>query len=99
MFWERIQSERHRLQGHTPTGIRFTNYSCFSDIWRQSQQFEEGHSLESLDKCRISWGKVVSVSGPNIIIDTEDIVYKDGKLVLSPVKQKKLKKKAVKVWW
>lgn len=63
------------------------------DIWRQSQQFEEGHSLESLDKCRIAWGKVVSVSGPNIIIDTEDIVYKDGKLVLSDIKQRTLKRK------
>ncbi|MCK5027341.1 MAG: hypothetical protein KAS07_02905 [Candidatus Pacebacteria bacterium] len=63
------------------------------DIWRQSEQFEEGHSLESLDKCRIGWGKVVSVSGPDIIIDTEDIIYENGKLMLSPVKKRTLKRK------
>lgn len=43
-----------------------------------------------MDSCRISWGKVTEVSGPNITIEYEPILEIDGKLTLGTPIEKKL---------
>lgn len=52
------------------------------NIWRRTGHLEREHTLESMDQCRISWGKVIAVDGPFITVETEPLVYENGKLKL-----------------
>lgn len=45
---------------------------------------------EHMDSCRISWGKVTEVSGPNITIMREPVLVTNGKLSLGPAVEKKI---------
>lgn len=47
-------------------------------------------NLEQIDACRISWGKVVSVSGPNITVLYEPLVAENGTLRLGTPTEKKI---------
>lgn len=60
------------------------------DIWRRGKQFQNTHEFESIDKCRVGWGKVVSVAGPNVTIETEHLIMKDGKIELGPIVEETL---------
>jgi len=48
------------------------------DIWKRTGNLEHEHTLESMDSCRISWGKVLAVDGPKITIETEPLVLLPG---------------------
>ncbi len=66
-------------------------HHCFHvlDIWKRTGNTESEHTLESMDSCRISWGKVLEVDGPAIWIETEPLVLVNGKLALgAPVRRK-----------
>lgn len=52
------------------------------DIWKRTGHLEREHTLESMNECRISWGKVTEVDGPFIKIQTEPLIYRNGKLAL-----------------
>lgn len=57
------------------------NFHVF-DIWKRTGHAEQEHTLESLDSCRISWGKVISVNGPNITVKTNPLIILENKLAL-----------------
>ena len=52
------------------------------DIWLRTGHVERAHTVESMDACRVSWGKVLSVDGPKITVETEPVVLREGKLEL-----------------
>lgn len=52
------------------------------DIWKRTGHLEKEHTLQSMDECRVSWGRVVSVDGPAIEVDRKPLVYREGKLTL-----------------
>jgi len=52
------------------------------DIWKRTGHLAIEHTLESMDSCRISWGKVLAVDGPKITVESEPLVLLDGKLAL-----------------
>jgi hypothetical protein len=59
------------------------------NVWKRTGHAELEHTLESMDECRISWGKVIEVNGPTITVLTEPLLYGNGKLFLgAPVKKK-----------
>lgn len=60
------------------------------DIWKRTGHVEREQTLESMDSCRISWGKVKALDGPKIIVDTEPLMYSNKKLYLGPPVQKEL---------
>lgn len=60
------------------------------NIWRRTGHLEREHTLESMDQCRISWGKVAAVDGPFIMINSEPIIYKNGKLKLGEAHPKRV---------
>jgi hypothetical protein len=60
------------------------------DIWRRTGHVEREHTTNSMDECRVSWGRILSVSGPFVTVETEPIVYENGKLHLGAPIQKKL---------
>ena len=52
------------------------------DVWKRTGHLERAHTLESMDSCRIAWGKVMAVDGPKIKIETAPLVYIESKLLL-----------------
>ena len=40
-------------------------------------------ALDAMDSCRVSWGKVVGVEGPYLIVERPELTYSDGHLRLS----------------
>lgn len=41
-------------------------------------------SIPNADKCRISWGKVISISGKSAMLKSQSLTRKNGKLTLVP---------------
>jgi hypothetical protein len=41
-----------------------------------------GHVLETIEQCRIRWGRVVSATGPHVIVDVQPLVLREGRLDL-----------------
>lgn len=60
------------------------------NIWKRTGHIERAHTLESIDACRISWGKVISVAGPHILVETQPIISNSDGLSLSQPVRKKL---------
>lgn len=58
------------------------------DVWLRTGHVEREHTVESMDHCRISWGTVQSIRGPNIIVRSEPLRYENGKLALGAPEQK-----------
>lgn len=60
------------------------------NIWKRTGNLERAHTLESMDSCRISWGKVEKTDGPSILVLSEPLVYRNGKILLSDPVIKKI---------
>lgn len=60
------------------------------DIWKRTGHAEREHSLENISECLVSVGKIVSVSGPFIVVETEPLLYENGKLVFGAPEQKNI---------
>lgn len=60
------------------------------DIWKRTGHLEREHTIESMDSCRISWGTVRELDGPFVHVETEPLLYSEGKLVLGKPIGKKL---------
>jgi hypothetical protein len=41
-------------------------------------------AVETMDSCRISWGEVVGVDGPELLVARPRLMLREGKLALSP---------------
>ncbi|MBU1908160.1 hypothetical protein KKF59_03470 [Patescibacteria group bacterium] len=57
------------------------SFHVFS-IWRRTGDADIAHTLESMDSCRISSGKVMKVDGPFLTVETEPLEIENGKLAL-----------------
>ncbi len=63
-----------------PAGARpHHNFHVF-DVHSRAGQLE--HSLETMDQCRISWGNVTEVVGPELIVQRRPLLLDRGKLAL-----------------
>lgn len=64
------------------------------NIWKRTGNDNSYHTLDSMDKCRISWGEVKSVDGPVIMVKTQPLFLSpDGSLHLGNEIEKKLIRK------
>lgn len=58
------------------------------DIWKRTGHLPIAQTLESMDECRVSWGRVLAVDGPKVAVETEPLLMTGGKLALGqPVKR------------
>jgi hypothetical protein len=64
------------------------------NVWQMTGAHEQqAQTLLGLDECRISWGKVMNIDGPAMVVETEPLLYSQGKLFLgSPVSKKIFRK-------
>ncbi len=60
------------------------NFHVFDIYVRAGLMRDERASiaLETMDSCRVSWGRVVEVAADELIVDRSPLVLKDGKLAL-----------------
>lgn len=73
---------RELVLGKAPAGAHpHHNFHVF-DV--HSRVGELGHSLETMDQCRISWGRVREVSGAELAVERPPLVLVDGTLALGP---------------
>lgn len=73
---------RDWVLGKAPAGARpHHNFHVF-DIHSRVGELE--HTIETMDQCRVSWGKVARVDGAELVVERPPLVLKDGKLALGP---------------
>ena len=65
------------------------SFHVFS-ITMRTGHLRELHTLESMDACRISWGKVIMADGPFLTVETEPLVTENDKLALGKPVQKRI---------
>ena len=59
------------------------------NVWKRTGHDDREHTLESMDECRVSWGKVIEIDGPFVTVSTEPLLYTDKKLFIgTPIKRK-----------
>lgn len=67
-----------------PAGARpHHNFHVF-DVHSRTGQLE--NSLETMDQCRVSWGRVMQVNGPELTVERQPLLLETGKLVLGSVR-------------
>jgi hypothetical protein len=68
--------------GKVPAGAKpHHNFHVF-DVHSRAGQLE--HSLATMDQCRVSWGRVVRVEGPLLVVERQPLLLTGGKLALGP---------------
>ncbi len=82
-FGKQLQGKtREWLLAKAPAGARpHHNFHVF-DVHSRVGELE--HSLETMDQCRISWGKVVREEGSELVVERQPLAMVQGKLVLGP---------------
>ena len=63
-------------------GIPHHSFHVFA-IWKRTGHEEKEHTIESIDSCRISWGRVMEVSGPTVTVERKQLVILNNKLAFS----------------
>lgn len=73
---------REWVLGKAPAGARpHHNFHVF-DVY--SRIGDLGRSIEAMDRCRISWGRVISIDGPELTVHRMGMRFVEGKLDLGP---------------
>ena len=83
LFGTQLQGRtRDWVLGKAPAGARpHHNFHVF-DV--HSRVGELGHSLHTMDQCRVSWGRVTHVDGSELVVEREPLILHEGKLTLGP---------------
>lgn len=68
--------------GKVPAGSQPFHAFHVLEVCRRTGALAE--NLETLDNCRISWGRVLGMNGPHLNVETERLGLQDGRLVLGP---------------
>lgn len=80
-FGKQLQGRtRDLVLGKAPAGAR--PHHSFHVLDVHSRVGELPQTLATLDSCRISWGRVTSVSGGEAVVERQPLALRDGALVL-----------------
>jgi hypothetical protein len=70
--------------GHVPAGARpHHNFHVFN-VPIRTGHLEMPHTLETMDECRISWGRVVADHGDQLLVERPPLVRDGDDIVLGP---------------
>ncbi len=78
------------LESKIANGAKMHHSFQVMNIWQRMGHKEEAHTVESIDSCRISWGKVIVVDGPVITVERQPIFFDDRKLYLAEAERRKI---------
>ncbi len=80
-FGDRLRGRaRAWVLSKAPAGARPHHSFHVLDIYRLVG--ERGDSLATMDSCRVSWGTVTAVQGPELVVERRPIVLSEGRLKL-----------------
>lgn len=65
-----------------PAGARPHHSFHVFDVHSRAGQLK--HSLDTMDSCRVSWGRVTAIDGPAFVVDRQPLTLLGGKLALAP---------------
>jgi Family of unknown function (DUF6390) len=84
-FSRRLPTQLLRpLLGQVPAGARpHHNFQVFSMPVRTGHQ-ENPHRLETMDECRVSWGRVVADHGDSILVERQPLRFAGEEIILGP---------------
>ncbi len=81
-FGKQLQGRtRDLVLGKAPAGAR--PHHSFHVLDVHSRIGELGHSLATLDNCRVSWARVERVELGELMVDRQALVLRDGRLILA----------------
>jgi len=92
-FWDELM-ERQKLKdkfkpkdlkwitGKVPKGAKVHHSYHVMNVWNRTGHEAKPHTVETMDNCRISWGKIISVGRDKIKVKGQKLEYKSGKLML-----------------
>lgn len=72
------------LSTKLPLGARMHHSFHVFNVYKRTGHHEILHTLQSMDTCRISWGKVTHVVGPRITVDRQPLLIDGHRLYLGP---------------
>ncbi len=73
------------VAGKAPAGAHPHHSFHVFDV--HSRVGELDHSLATMDSCRISWGRVVSVAGAELVVERQPLALQNGKLALDTARR------------
>ena len=80
-FASRLSANALRwVLGKAPAGAKPFHAFHVLDVCRRTGALAE--SLETLDSCRISWGRVQGIDNSHLLVDVQPIVFDAGRLTL-----------------
>lgn len=79
---------REVVLGKAPAGAR--PHHSFHVLDVHSRVGELSHSMETLDGCRVSWGRVAAVEGGELVVDRPPLLLRDGRLALGPTRRERV---------
>lgn len=79
---------REIVLGKAPAGAR--PHHSFHVLDVHSRIGELAHSMETLDGCRVSWGRVTAVEGAELTVDRPPLELRDGVLVLGEARRERV---------
>jgi len=52
------------------------------NVWKRTKYFDEMYTLNSMDLCRISWGRIKKIEEPYLIVEYQPLVFEKNRLEL-----------------
>jgi hypothetical protein len=74
--------------GKAPAGARPHHSFHVFDV--HSRVGDLGHTLATMDQCRVSWGKVARVEGAELVVERSPLIVAAGKLGLGPPREERV---------
>lgn len=88
-FGKQLQGQaRDYLTQKIPLGAQPHHSFHVFDVHSQVGQLS--NSLEVMENCRVSWGKITAVEPAHFVIDAQPLVLQDGKLALGPATSRRV---------
>jgi hypothetical protein len=88
-FGKQLQGRaRELVLGKAPAGAR--PHHSFHVLDVHSRVGELGHSLHTLDNCRVSWGRVLAVDAAELLVERQPLQLEQGKLVLGEAQRARM---------
>lgn len=75
------------LATKAPAGARPHHSFHVFEVYPRAGLMRSGavdHLLETMEQCRIRWGRVHAVLGPELLVEVQPLELREGKLVLAP---------------
>jgi hypothetical protein len=92
-FGTRLQGRtRELILGKAPAGAR--PHHSFHVLDVHSRVGELPSSLETLDACRVSWGRVCAVDGAELVVERRPLTLDGGKLALGAARRERVSRQA-----